>query len=88
MIMKKGQLPEVTSSLKDLRKDSGYTQDALAMRLGISREKVSYIENSKISTLGALEIEIVKKWWFLCRATAKEKSRQSFIQAVFDYFKF
>lgn len=86
--MTKGKLPDVTSTLKELRKDACFTQEQIAQRLNISREKVSYIENAKITTLGALEMEIVKHWWLICRTTAKEQSRQGFMQAVFDYFKF
>ena len=74
--------------LKDLRKESGYTQLDLASRLGISRETVSAVENNKRSTIESLGLEVCNKWWAVCRTKARKNTRDRFMEQIMGYFKF
>ncbi|MGJ8682680.1 helix-turn-helix domain-containing protein [Paraglaciecola sp.] len=74
--------------LKALRKESGYTQEELALRVGISRETVSAIENEKPETMNSIGVEVISKWWSICRQKASEQTRESFFSTVMDYFGF
>ena len=69
--------------LKSLRKEAGYTQGELALRVGISRETVSAIENEKPETMNS-----IGEWWAVCRQKASEQTRESFFSTVMDYFGF
>ncbi len=74
--------------LKSLRKEAGYTQGELAQRVGISRETVSAIENEKPETMNSIGVEVISKWWSVCRQKASEQTRESFFSTVMDYFGF
>ena len=76
------------TQLKLLRKEAGYTQAELALRVGISRETVSAIENDKPETMDNIGVGVVNRWWSVCRQTASEKTRESFFTTVVDYFGF
>ena len=76
------------AQLKSLRKESGYTQEELAHRVGISRETVSAIENDKPETMKNIGVEVISKWWSVCRQKASEQTRESFFSTVMDYFGF
>ncbi|MCC2616694.1 helix-turn-helix domain-containing protein [Aestuariibacter halophilus] len=76
------------AQLRALRKESGYTQEELAVRIGISRETVSAIENEKPETMNSIGVEVISKWWSVCRQKASEQTRQSFFSTVMDYFGF
>ncbi|MCF2946902.1 helix-turn-helix domain-containing protein [Paraglaciecola aquimarina] len=76
------------AQLKALRKESGYTQEELAQRVGISRETVSAIENEKPETMNSIGVEVISKWWSICRQKASEQTRESFFSTVMDYFGF
>jgi HTH-type transcriptional regulator/antitoxin HipB len=76
------------AQLKSLRKEAGYTQEELAQRVGISRETVSAIENDKPETMDNIGVGVVSKWWSICRQTASEETRKSFISTVMEYFDF
>ena len=76
------------AQLKALRKESGYTQEELANRIGISRETVSAIENDKPETMNNIGVEVISKWWTTCRQKASAQTRESFFSSVMDYFGF
>lgn len=82
------QSSEIPVILRNLRKEAGYTQGELAQRLGLSRETVSAIENHKPETMRTLQIEVVNKWWSVCRSKAKAETRASFVDQIVGYFKF
>jgi HTH-type transcriptional regulator/antitoxin HipB len=82
------QRSEIPVILRSLRKEAGYTQGEIAQRLGLSRETVSAIENNKPETMRTLQIEVVKKWWSVCRCKAKAETRALFVQQIVGYFKF
>lgn len=76
------------AQLKLLRKEAGYTQEELAIRIGISRETVSAIENEKPETMNSIGVEVISKWWSVCRQKASQQTRESFFSTVMDYFGF
>ncbi len=76
------------AQLKALRKESGLTQEDLAYRIGISRETVSAIENEKPETMNNISVEVISKWWSVCRQKASDQTRNSFFSTVMDYFGF
>jgi HTH-type transcriptional regulator/antitoxin HipB len=76
------------AQLKALRKESGYTQEQLACRLGISRETVSAIENDKPETMNNIAVELISRWWSVCRQRASVKTRELFFTSVMEYFGF
>jgi HTH-type transcriptional regulator/antitoxin HipB len=76
------------AQLKALRKEARYTQEELALRVGISRETVSAIENEKPETINNIGVEIISKWWSVCRQKVSQQTRESFFSAVMDYFGF
>jgi HTH-type transcriptional regulator/antitoxin HipB len=85
MDLKNTDLPQI---LKDLRKEADYTQDELSPRIGISRETISAIENGKRETIENLSVEVINKWWSVCRSKARENTRQRFMNQIMGYFKF
>lgn len=76
------------TQLRSLRKEAGYTQEELALRIGLSRETVSAIENEKPETINSIGVEVINNWWSVCRQKASEQTRQSFFSSVMDYFGF
>lgn len=76
------------AQLRTLRKEAGYTQEDLAFRVGLSRETVSAIENEKPGTIDTIGVEVINKWWSVCRQKASAETRQSFMSTVMDYFGF
>ena len=76
------------TQLKALRKEAGYTQEELALRVGISRETVSAIENDKPETINNIGVEVISKWWEVCRQKASLQTRESFCSSIMNYFGF
>jgi DNA-binding XRE family transcriptional regulator len=72
--------------LTQLRKEAGYTQEQLGLRLDISRETISAIENERPETLNNIAVTVINKWWSVCRTKASPETRESFISTVLDYF--
>lgn len=85
MDLKSSEIPVI---LRNLRKEAGFTQEELAQRLSLSRETVCAIENNKAETMRTLQIEVVNKWWSVCRSKAKAETRANFINQIVGYFKF
>jgi hypothetical protein len=49
---------------------------------------VSAIENEKPETMNNIGVEVISKWWSVCRQKASEQTRESFFSTVMDYFGF
>lgn len=64
--------------LRQLRLESSLTQQELADRLDISREKVVAVENYHLKSMKALELDTIKLWWELCRPKAKSATLKNF----------
>ena len=64
--------------LRQLRLESSLTQQELADRLEISREKVVAVENCHLKSMLALELDTIKNWWHLCRPKAKSVTLKGF----------
>lgn len=84
MDLKKTELPAI---LRDLRLESGFTQQQLASRLNLSRETISAVENAKPETIDALAVETIAKWWSICRTKANESTRSRFVSQLMGFFK-
>lgn len=54
--------------LKNLRLGAGFSQKALAAKIGISRETVVAIEREHPNTIKALKMQVIKKWSDVCGA--------------------
>jgi DNA-binding XRE family transcriptional regulator len=74
--------------LKMMRKESGLTQNDLALRLGVSRETVSAIENEKPETISVLSIDLIEKWWRICGQSSSSNIKYEFMQNIFQFFNF
>lgn len=74
--------------LRELRKEAELTQEQLALRVGISRETVSAIENDKRETIEAIGAEVVSKWHMVCAQRASAATQHKFFQHVIKYFGF
>lgn len=68
--------------LKKLRKDAGLTQEALAVRLGISRETLIAIERQNKASVSSLEIGLVYSWWRVCKIKATVDTSQEFAKVI------
>eukprot|EP01025_Chloroclados_australasicus_P025887 TRINITY_DN25759_c1_g1_i1.p2 TRINITY_DN25759_c1_g1~~TRINITY_DN25759_c1_g1_i1.p2 ORF type:complete len:117 (+),score=3.32 TRINITY_DN25759_c1_g1_i1:73-423(+) len=53
------------AQLRALRKEAGYTQEEIGIRVGISRETVSAIENERPETINSIGVEVISKVIFL-----------------------
>lgn len=73
---------ERSEVLRGLRLESSYTQQQIADKLGISREKVVAVENCHIKSMLALELDIVKNWWELCRPRADIQTQKQFVRLM------
>ena len=71
--------------LKQLRKKTPFTQETLALRIGISRETVSAIENNKTETINNIGIETIVKWKVLCESFIDDSEKKSFRDYVLNY---
>lgn len=71
--------------LKEMRKESGYTQVELAVRLGISRETVIAIENEHPGTIDSLGVGTLKLWWKVCNQRISQQSRNDFVEYVKNF---
>lgn len=71
--------------LKEMRKESGFTQAELAIRLGISRETVIAIENEHPGTIDSLALGTLKKWWKVCNQRISQQSRNDFVEYVKNF---
>jgi DNA-binding XRE family transcriptional regulator len=74
--------------LRELRKEAQLTQNELAVRIGISRETVSAIENDKRETIEAIGAEVISKWHMICAQSASSATCNKFFQHVMQYFGF
>lgn len=74
--------------LKALRRESGFTQEALGKRIGISRETVSAIENEKPETISTIEMDVISKWYAVCRQTASTDTQNRFFDHIMKYIGF
>jgi len=72
--------------LRSLRKEAGFTQKALAEKIGISRETVVAIENEHPKTIDSLSLEVVNAWWLACRKSVSESSQLSFKAQILKFF--
>lgn len=72
--------------LRTLRKEAGYSQETLAMRIGISRETVSAIENEKPGTIDTIGAEVISRWHMACHSRATTDTRSKFLDHVLKYF--
>ena len=73
--------------LKQLRLDAGLTQLELGMRIGLSRETISAIENEHKAAINALTFEVVRKWWKVCRQHTDSDTNASLRRTILDFFK-
>jgi HTH-type transcriptional regulator / antitoxin HipB len=76
--------------LKQKRRDAGYTQEELAVIIGISRETLSAIENEHIEALNALKIQVIAKWNDACNNKSDNTNKQDnpLKEAILKYFNF
>lgn len=74
--------------LRELRKEASLTQVDLAMRIGISRETVSAIENDKRESIEAIGAEVISKWHMICGQRASATTNNKFFEHVMKYFGF
>lgn len=73
--------------LRQLRKESGLTQIAMAERLQVSRETVINIEKNHPPTIENLSLDIVNNWSRICRghlSTATRRSWQDYLKKLLD----
>ncbi len=73
--------------LKKLRQESGLTQQDLAVRLDVSRETVSAIENCHHSAMTSLSDDLREKWWKICASSASTETKVSFVDLVTRIFR-
>ena len=69
---------ERSEVLRKLRLESSFTQQQLADKLDISREKVVAVENCHEKSMLALELDTIKKWWGLCKERSEIVTRKKF----------
>lgn len=69
---------ERSDVLRGLRLESSFTQQQLADKLGISREKVVAVENCHEKSMLALELDTIKSWWELCRRRSEAATQKKF----------
>ena len=69
---------ERSDILRSLRLESNLTQQQLADKLRISREKVVAVENYHLKSMLALELDTIKGWWRLCKRGAEDKTQRKF----------
>lgn len=74
------------NTLKNMRKEAGYTQQQLADRIGISRETVVAIENSSPSKVGNIKMIVISRWWKVCKSKTTESTRTSFKSTINKFF--
>ena len=68
---------EKAQLLKQLRKESGLTQEELSARIGLRRDFVSHIENCHLQQMEALRVDLEDKWWEVCKTSTTQKARDS-----------
>lgn len=75
---------ELSATLKDLRKDvPKFTQADLARALGVSRETVVAIENCHLHTMDSIEMQIIEKWWKVCKIRGiTERTKDKFATLI------
>lgn len=73
---------ERSEVLRNLRLQSSFTQQQLADKLGISREKVVAVENCHLKSMMALELDIIKNWWELSRSRADIETQKQFARLM------
>lgn len=72
--------------LKSMRKEAGFTQLALAQRLGISRETVIGIERKNAGTIETLSLKTTKKWIKVCRSGTSATTRKTIQDYIINFF--
>ena len=72
--------------LRNLRTAAGLTQQALGDRIDVSRETVVAIENDYDGTINKLTIDIVNKWWALCRRSVSPQTQAAFVAELLAFF--
>jgi DNA-binding XRE family transcriptional regulator len=72
--------------LKRIREDSGFTQQQLADKLGITRTTLSKIENDKDNAAVSLELNFVKQWWKVCHQNSSKPARKRFTNYIVSFF--
>ncbi|WP_025821370.1 helix-turn-helix transcriptional regulator [Shewanella marina] len=72
------------AELREIRKKADYTQQELATRLGISRETLIKIETDSPSAV--IKMEIVNRWWQICRPKLSHHQRGSFKLSLIKFF--
>lgn len=74
--------------LKRIRKEAGYTQAEIAVRVGISRETVSAIENEQPGAINSIELGVIKKWWKACHQRVTRETKNGFVAYINSFFNF
>lgn len=74
--------------LKAMRKEAGFTQKDLALRIGISRETVSAIENERPESINSMETEVVSAWHITCKQGVSSDTGTEFFGHMMKYFGF
>ena len=79
---------EKSQLLRDLRKDCGLTQEQLAVRLSVTRDVISHIENCHEQQMNAMAADFELAWWRACKSAAKPETRarfRAFIDKIFGF---
>ncbi len=84
--MTNSNIYELVPILVALRESVGLTQAEIGLRVGLSRETVSAIENCRPATLKSLSLTVLHRWWNCCRSSASNQLRDTFRSALLTYF--
>lgn len=74
--------------LRAMRKEAGLTQKELSIRISISRETVSAIENEKLETINSIGAEVISAWHIACRQGASSSTLTEFFGHMMKYLGF
>ncbi|TDF38552.1 helix-turn-helix domain-containing protein [Alteromonadaceae bacterium M269] len=74
--------------LRRIRKEAGYTQAEMAVRVGISRETVIAIENEHPGAINSLELGVLKLWWKACHQRVTQETKTGFVTYIQSFFNF
>ena len=72
--------------LKMLRYRAGYDQSELASRLGVSREKISRIENCHRTDMENLKDDQVETWFKVCSPRIDSETRDDWVKFILGAF--
>lgn len=73
---------EKAKLLKQMRIDSGLTQEQLGTRLGLSRYTISAIENCHAQQIETIEADVEDKWWKVCKPMVRTETKQNWFDFV------